>query len=435
MNKTQMSLEPITKNDVSFTTPMMVVDLAEVFDANKMYDEAYIHSRGLKVNKGNEYVIVCYDRKSSEKYTESGLLRSVVYHHDIPVCYSPPKSSLVQHVHLNKEYKIEEYVDGTMINVFYHNNKWNISTRSIIDANTYFYNDIHDNKKTYKEMFEDCLEESKLKLDALDQNYCYSFVIKHPLNRIVEPVHKPMLYLCGVYDIQGSKVYEVPLTMIHLHNQEKTVMMNPELEIMFRNTYVRVPSVDIYHTIEEAIDIYASYKTPYVIKGFVIRIGCDRFKYINPNYSYVRVLRGNQSKLQYKYYELRQKQYLNEYLQYFPEHTNIFYTFAKELEHFEDMIYLFYREVHIYKRLNITDIPFEYRNHIKNIHQIYIYNLNNKIKNSSIQKKTVQKYTYHLHPAMMMFSINYNKRLNNCSQSMHTQDYMTVTINMPKIKV
>lgn len=433
-NKTQMSLEP-TSNEVSFTTPMLVVDLTKVFDPSKICDESYLHSTGLKVNKGNEYDIVCYDKNSTKKYGESGLLRSVVLHGGKPVCYSPPKSTPFECVQFGNEYRIEEYVDGTMINVFYHNDKWNISTRSVMDAKTSFYNDIHDDKKTYKEMFEDCLEESRLILNVLDQNYCYSFVIKHPSNRIVEPINKPTLYLCGVYDIQDdSKVYEVPLTIIQSLNQEKTVMMNPEIEIMFRNTYVKIPSVDIYHTIEEAINIYTSSNTPYVTKGFVIRIGNIRTKCINPNYSYVRTLRGNQSKLQYKYYEMRQKQYVHEYLNYFPEHKEIFYTFSKDFEHFEDMIYLFYKEVHIYKRLHITHVPYEYKNHIRNIHQIYIYNLNNRVKNGSIQKHTVQTYTRNLNPAMTMFSINYNKRQYNCSRNIHLHK-MDDVVNIPKIKV
>lgn len=429
--KTQMSLEPVPNDEVSFSTPILVVDIANVFDANKISDESYLHSKGLKVNKGNDYDIVCYDKNSNKKYTESGLLRSVVFHNGTPVCYSPPKSTPFECMSFDKDYKIEEYVDGTMINVFYHNDEWHISTRSVMNATTSFYNDIVGNEKTYNEMFQDCLDESRLKLDSLDQNYCYSFVIKHPSNRIVEPIYKPMLYLCSVYDIQNSKVYEVPLTIIQLLNQEKSVVMNPELELMFRNTYVKIPSVDIYNTVEEATNIYTSSITPYVTKGFVIRIGNIRTKCINPNYSYVRILRGNQSKLQYKYYELLQKQQIHEYLKYFPEHGDIFYIFSKDLEYFQDMVYLFYKEVNIHKRLNITDVPYEYRNHIRNIHQIYIYNLNNRLKDRSIKKHTVQIYTRNLHPAMIMFSINYNMRQYKCSND--TPE--SCTIYTPKIKV
>lgn len=412
-----MSLEKNTTMEATAFDEILLTDIKSIIDPAKIPDQKYIEKLGLKVNSYDGYDIVRYDKHlmslTSSDFT--GILRSVIFYGGEIVCFSPPKSvdlsliSEMKSVYYDEEPHLEEFVDGTMINAFYHQDKWNISTRSVFGANTTFYNDLNNYPKTYNQMFDECLKESNFKLDSLDPKYCYSFVIKHPENRIVEKVDKPSLYLCGVYRIDGTSIYSIPLHSITIRNQEKKMDFNPELEIMFRNSMVRVPFVDLQHTIEDAVQIYANpNSTPYEIKGIVVKLGNMRSKIRNPNYNHVRKLRGNQSKLQYKFYELRQSNALGEYLNYFPEHSLLFHILEDEVKYFQDMLYLLYREVYIFKRLNIELIPYEYKNHVRNIHSFYIMNLNLGRK-KSIHKNNVVHYTYKLQPAMLMFAINYNK--------------------------
>ena len=71
------------------------------------------------------------------------------------VCVPPPKSLDINYYHnkfLNNDNEgvvIEEFYDGTMINVFYHNNEWLLSTRSYIGAKNYWNK---NSKKSFKDM-------------------------------------------------------------------------------------------------------------------------------------------------------------------------------------------------------------------------------------------------------------------------------------------
>ena len=412
-----MSLEQTSTMKTTPFDETFLTDLKSAINPAKIHDQEYTKNIGLKVTSHDGYDIVRYYKSvmSRTSYDITGILRSVVFHDEEVVCFSPPKSvdlsliSEMSHTYIDESPRLEEFVDGTMINAFYHKKKWQISTRSVLGAKTSFYNDMNRYPKTYKQMFEDCLKQTNFKLENLDPKYCYSFVIKHPDNRIVEKIHEPSMYLCAVYRIEGTKVYNIPINSIVSENQEKKIEFNPEIEIMFRNSTVSVPLVDLSLTIEEAFQVYANpNSTPYETRGIIVKLGNMRAKINNPNYNHVRKLRGNQSKLQYKFYELRQSNALGEYLNYFPEHSLLFQILVEEVIYFQDILYLLYREVYIFKRLNIELVPYEYKNHVRNIHGFYIMNLNLGRK-QRIHKGNIVYYTYKLQPAMLMFTINYNK--------------------------
>ena len=397
-------------SDIKMFCEVKVTDLSEVVDVSKLDDKSYVKANGLKINTNGKYKVVKYEKDSLLQcdYKGIGQLRSVVFEGKKLVSFSPPKSIPLYEVLANNTFDssnviIEEYVDGTMINVFYDNDDWHVSTRSVLGAETSFYS---DSKTTYMNMFQDCMVKTKMRIDLLDPKYCYSFVIKHPDNRIVENIVEPSIYLCGVYRIEEYTVFELPISTLVNCN----IQINPEIEIMFRGTSVRIPKLEVYSSLEELEYKYGSSNTNYEYKGIIIRMKNTRVrtKIVNPNYSYVRKLRGNQSKLQFKYYELRKNSLVTEYLKYFPEHSVLFQVFEEEVKYFEDILYLLYREVFILKRLTMDLVPYEYKNHLRNIHNYYIFNLTNGNK-QRIQKNNVKHYSVQLQPAMLMYSINYSK--------------------------
>lgn len=50
-------------------------------------------------------------------------------------------------------------------------------------------------------MFTEAMVLNNLYLDMLNKQFCYSFVLQHPYNRIVAPISNPQLYLVAVYQI------------------------------------------------------------------------------------------------------------------------------------------------------------------------------------------------------------------------------------------
>jgi hypothetical protein len=164
-----------------------------------------------------KYRIVRYNKPSLSKdlIPSYGIFRSVVINSlNNVVCFAPPKSfhadKFMEMYHLEnkseerKHIIAQEFVEGTMINVFFDPaaSSWQIATRSTVGANISFFKG--SDSKTFNEMFQDACAENGIFIQTLNPMYCYSFVLQHPCNRIVVPFSKPQLYLIEVYNIQHN---------------------------------------------------------------------------------------------------------------------------------------------------------------------------------------------------------------------------------------
>ena len=362
----------------------MNINVTDFVNTRCLDDDAYLESKHLSVSRKGDLTLIKYKKECIQEDNIAclGVLRSLIFKGEQLVCYSPPKSYNSKTLPVADDVQLEEYVEGTMINVFYDGDQWRISTRSKLDAETTFRVEGEYNK-SFAEMFEDARREMNMSLDLLDQKYCYSFVVQHPGNRIVAPVAKPELVLCAVYHIEDNIVKE-----ICIHD-------NPELDIMFRRSTVRY--VRLYDS------SYDLYNAPYYIQGLVWKVDGKRYKIRNQKYNYVRNLRGNQAKLQYHYYCLRRQYHkVQEFLQFFPEYATHFQQYEHELQVFAYNLYQHYVNYYIYKKNQNN--PYEFKNHMHSLHQIYHQTRKN------MNMYVVQNYLCHLEPARLMYSINYNKR-------------------------
>ena len=75
------------------------------------------------------------------------------------VTFSPPKSHNLTHFVRNNvdfnQLTTQEFVEGTMINLFYDNNEWELATKGTVGGNSAFFKD--DEKITFRRMFLDSL--------------------------------------------------------------------------------------------------------------------------------------------------------------------------------------------------------------------------------------------------------------------------------------
>ena len=161
--------------------------------------------------KANEhYSIVNYNKDilSSITIPIYGLLRSVIVSGYNIVCFSPPKSisgeNFITNYPIKTNYIIAyEFIEGTMINVFYDptygaNGCWQISTRNTVGGEIAVY---RWSTKTINEMFMEACIENKINIQTLNPRFCYSFVLQHPDNKIVTPFKNIRLYLVSVFEI------------------------------------------------------------------------------------------------------------------------------------------------------------------------------------------------------------------------------------------
>lgn len=374
---------------------------------NKHLSHSSSNNQSYKVIRYNKDIL---NKKFIPTY---GLCRSIIVNkNNKAISFSPPKSIpsedfILNYNSLDDDIVAEEFIEGTMINVFWDpdcglTGCWEISTRNAVGAETSFYK--YANAKTFRTMFLESLTSCHLNLDDLHKEFCYSFVLQHPENRIVVPFFKPQLYLVAVYFIiQNPSIFVV----------HPCIMSKVKQEVLWKTTTIQFPQTYDFNSYSDLIEKYASMNTSYNILGVILhnlKTG-ERSKIRNPVYEQVRELKGNQPKLQYQYLVLRHEGRVNEYLTYYPESKKQFSQFRDQMHLFTKTLLSNYISCYIKKEKPFIDYPPQYRNHMFKLHQLFLNEL--REQKLFINSTFVIKYVNSLHPSQQMFSLNYPMRKRN----------------------
>jgi hypothetical protein len=340
-----------------------------------------------------------------------GLFRSVIIErtddglqHRV-VAFSPPKSISSEAFtaeHPLSECVIEEFIDGTMINVFWSEvaNEWVVSTKSNIGANSHFFvfpmstAAKSEHTKTFYDMFTEAL--CGFDLNVLDKSLSYSFVLQHPMNRIVSPVTRPTLYIVGIYRLNGDQVIPVD------------VQSYPGFQY---GSPIRKPQRYEASSYEELEQRFAGKNpqapTPYNVMGIVIKhqASGQRTKFRNPAYEYVKALRGNNPRLDYRYLELRQSNRVKEFLLYYPECAPSFSEYRNKIHTFTNHLYKNYVDCYILKKNKLSYFSTQYKTNMYNLHQLYFNTY--KPNNQYITHSAVVKFVNSLSITLLLHLMNY----------------------------
>jgi hypothetical protein len=375
----------------------------------------------LKLNKvecrtsnTQKYSVICYlkDFLCVDYVPTYGLCRSVVLNSaNNVVGFAPPKSIssdifIKMYPEKNDNLIAQEFIEGTMINAFWDptiglSGSWEISTRNTIGATSSFFKGA--NKKTFRDMFLEAAKESNLSLERLNKDFCYSFVLQHPDNRIVVPFKTPVLYLVALYKIQivdGN-------ILVYSH------LMDNVKQFDWGHANIKFPQTYQWDTYSELIEKYASMNTSYDVLGVVVynnQTG-ERMKIRNPVYEQVRNLRGNQPKLQYQYLSLRKEGRVSDFLKFYPENKKEFSLFRDQIHLFTNTLFSNYISCYIKKERPLIEFSEQYRTHMFNIHKIYTDEL--REKKQFITNTVVIKYVNNLHPSLLMYCLNFQMRKRN----------------------
>ena len=294
----------------------------------------------------------------------------------------------------------EDFIEGTMINVFYDTSYkcWQIATRNTVGAEVSFYK---YSNKTFNQMFAEACLANNFNLQTLNPRFCYSFVLQHPLNRIVVPFKTPQLYLVAVYEIAQTTdniiVCEQDITEVCLNG-------------LWSQTSIKFAKRHEFANYSELIEKSASPNTPYDILGIVLKnleTG-ERSKIRNPIYEEIRQLRGNQPKLQYQYLTLRHSGKLSEFLKFYPETKDEMSKFRDQVHMFTNTLHKNYISCYVKKEKPLKEFSDQYRTHMFKLHQIFINEL--RQKNQIVTNTIVIRYVNDLHPSLLMYCLNYNMR-------------------------
>lgn len=266
----------------------------------------------------------------------------------------------------------QSLVDGTMINLFYHGDKWLISTRSEIGG----YNK-WTNKKPFRQMFDECCE---LECDSLDKNMSYSFVMKHIENRNISPVTRNELILVEIYKFSEDGVKRL----------EKTEY--PELNCTIQDSFTDR---------EEFMKSFQGPVIPYYIKGYTVKCGNLRYKWINPYFEEVKGLKINMNNHLLNYVELRRNGNLKKYLRYFPEHNHLFNNYKDKIHGLTNDLFTIYKNVFVHKSMDKNEIPYHLNPLVYDIHKRYLQT------KTPTNWESVKDYIHTVPSKKLVFAMNY----------------------------
>ena len=375
------------------------IDIKEIFSNINTEEFQKRFNLSLKVwNINNKiYKIIKYNKGSinTDNLEVLGLFRSIILSNEIINVFSPPKSLNYQAFCSRfKESDCigEDFIEGTMINLFYDNDvqKWEIATKTSVGANVSFFKE----QSTFSELFWEICRDLKINFNSLPKDICYSFIMQHPKNQFVLQIKNKCLYLITAYKIDNNTLNVSELS----HDFLKSLDLN---NVKFPNRFMFSSYTDIFLQ-------FGSTNTNPSIMGLVIRSNDGtRTKIRNPNYEYIKNIRGNNSKLQYQYLSLRNIGNVKEYLMYFPKHRDKFSIYRKQLHDFTNTLHLNYINCFVKKEKKLSDYPYQFKIHMYELHQKYLII---RHENKHINKDIIINYVNNLPPARLMYSLNYHFR-------------------------
>lgn len=380
-----------------------------------------------KTPSGTFYILK-YDRAKLKEhdYETVGRFRSVVFDSTGHICcIAPPKmlklSDEMMTLPVNSEgghLTAEELVEGMMVNLFYNKGteKWYVSTKSSVgevsfdhiqeaeaeaqahaqaqavtgdagESTTGAATTVAGAKLNIQEVLRrricDILSLLPGGLEAVPKQYCYSFVLQHPKNQIVNVITVPRLYLVAVYEIvrpdAGTETTMVGVNAIRLARDifscsfGGTVSHMPSgLTCVADENAAAVDATTTPHTVADYCRMYASMETRSVsLPGVVFQDKDTGFCYKkrNPKYESVKKRKGVEQKLLAQYLQLRKDRAIDEYLKYHPQHSRVFNTFRERLHEYTLRLYDSYIEHYVKKNAkSLKEYDRELKTHMYKIH-------------------------------------------------------------------
>jgi hypothetical protein len=340
------------------------------------------------------YKMITYKKNtvSDETITTAGLFRSVIFNsNDQLVCFAPPKAMTYEkfkenhHLHL---VNVEEFIDGTMINMFWDKiidteygddsgiigDGWRITTRKNIGADNRFYRYSNNcTQRNFGELFREAFANTGIDVEKLDKSYCYSFVMRHPENRVVSYVKEPELYLTDAFLLENPSD---DINILSPNHYKVTASYHSSCRGMpaFLNSKVKFPhgfSADNYEQLERMVDGHSPDGS--LTKGYMLHCKQthSRTKIVPEEYNFVKEMRGNFADLRFLFLTLHRQGRVQEYLHYYPENYSLFAEYTHLLDDYTHCMFMLYRDCFISKTKPLAEYPANYRTHMYKLHGIY----------------------------------------------------------------
>jgi len=328
--------------------------------------------------------------------------------------YSPGKTLLpsvfCKKYNCNNNIYINEYIDGTLIHLFYDNRiqAWEIASKGAIGGKY----SLHRNQSTLRNLFiESLTRESYSKendlstislLEYFPKNYCFIFTLLHPENQIVYPLDYPMLYLTAVYDIRPdcNKVINIPPFVFQTWDfLQSTTILFP-----MSKQFSSWDDLQIECTVSNTVNYNAGYMAYHIISG-------ERCIFQNENYEHSKTIQKIDPELMLQYLCFRRMKAIHGVVDLFPYYKRKFHSYREFLHKIIFQIYKTYLAKYVWKMEMDDKYPEIILNYVNAIHyEIFIPSLKVGRKKTIITCKIVHDYIMKKPPGEILYMLFHVKR-------------------------
>jgi hypothetical protein len=339
----------------------------------------------LRVVGSGRYRILRYVKGQSDmKIPHTKWFRSVIWDTEAnrPVCVAPPKAEQTEvPTGENVELQIQDFLDGTMMNTFIvkdDSKTLHVASRTQIGATGTFYS-----SKTFSELFDEALHSmgysSRADLHSVlpkpgqsTPATFVSFLLQHPEHRVVSRPRSARLFIVhlGEVSTDGTVTF--------------TESVPGEFSLFKFNSYpmtgFKTPS-DLDSFFKGLVE-----SKGWFFQGLTFKDGTGRrWRIRNPNYLYLRALRGSEATDMDRFLRLRSEGKVVEYLKHYSEDRQTYWDFEQQLRAATKTAFDSYCEVHKAHSKKLADLPKSIQPCVFRLHAHYLSDL--KPKNESIKMK------------------------------------------------
>lgn len=323
-------------------------------------DSAYAILRNSKEKEGEAAI-------AEDAVSETAqLCRSVVWDTEanLPCCVAPFAARRDQKVPSDSELRLEDFVEGVMINVFRARGdaETHVTTRSKLDADGSFYSE-----RSFRELFEEAMDAKRTSLDEIEKligapndDVAATFitmVLAHPEHRVVRTVEQANLW--AIY--RGT-----------VANDGTVSFFTEDLPVSWRPKTYSLTFKGEFAELKTKFEEIKSSK-PWFWQGLVVHSGLQRWRFRNAEHDRVRKeLRGTESNSFGRFLRLRFQKRVQEYLRIYQEDNHDFQGFERDYRVLTKTLYAWYCKVHKEHSVAFKALPKSVQPLVFDLHKFYL---------------------------------------------------------------
>lgn len=263
-----------------------------------------------------------------------------------------------------------EKIDGSIVSMWYGRGGWRVSTNGTIDAYKAELSEIAP-YKTFGDLFSEAARRCNLNIGYLNPDYCYTFELVSPYNKVVLSYPEPAIYLLSVRD------------MVTL--EEKTGFCDLGEGVLHPKEYNLNTEAEYRQCVEDMPDGH---------EGIVIRDAAGhRVKLKTLLYFELHHTNNNGALTMERVVDLIRANDYAEYLAYFPERKEIFDKVKTQMSSVDDRLRLIKRYVAYWRANNPNKDRGEFAAFVRTLdHSSFYFAAYDGRLDQTIERMTTKKY-------------------------------------------